>query len=121
MVDYAQATGCLTRRLPSYFREELSAIAGIAIAARGSFLPRCPGDLQSARPGRVKTTADLRAEGHRTLATHRHQTRFLCGLSPPATTRAKLIRRPAFGLLDDVSFAEVLALTDHEGKASEDA
>jgi ATP-dependent DNA helicase RecQ len=38
--------------------------------------------------------------------------RFLCGIRSPATTRDRLVRHEAFGLLAGVPFAEILALVD---------
>jgi ATP-dependent DNA helicase RecQ len=35
--------------------------------------------------------------------------RFLCGLTSPATSRAKLTRDPLFGVLAERRFADVLA------------
>jgi ATP-dependent DNA helicase RecQ len=47
--------------------------------------------------------------GQPALATPRQQARFLCGLSSPAGTKAKLMRHPWSGLLSDWRFADVLA------------
>ena len=44
----------------------------------------------------------------RALATPRQRTRFLCGISSPATTKAKLQAHPLFGALEGVPFQEVL-------------
>jgi ATP-dependent DNA helicase RecQ len=38
--------------------------------------------------------------------------RFLCGISSPATTRAKLRTRPEFGQWSHVAFAEVLTVAE---------
>jgi ATP-dependent DNA helicase RecQ len=43
------------------------------------------------------------------LGTARRRARFLCGLSTPALTQAKLTRDRLFGALEDRRFAEVLA------------
>ncbi|MBK9036340.1 MAG: ATP-dependent DNA helicase RecQ [Myxococcales bacterium] len=53
--------------------------------------------------------AALRAKHPRALAEPRQAARFLCGLSSPALTAAKLGRHPWFGLLAERSFADVLA------------
>jgi ATP-dependent DNA helicase RecQ len=52
----------------------------------------------------------LVAENHPALTSPRQLARFLCGMSSPATTRARLTRHPACGLLADLPFAEVLAI-----------
>jgi ATP-dependent DNA helicase RecQ len=46
------------------------------------------------------------------LAAPRQLARFLCGITSPATTRAKLTRNPAFGLLSEVPFDQVLTIAD---------
>jgi len=55
---------------------------------------------------------DIRAlifEENASLASPRALTRYLCGLTSPATTRAKLTRRPDFGRWAAVPFRAVLA------------
>ncbi|MEN9535729.1 MAG: hypothetical protein RIR37_1002 [Verrucomicrobiota bacterium] len=49
-------------------------------------------------------------EDHAALGTPRQLARFLCGMSSPASTRARLGRHDAFGMLSDLPFAEVLTL-----------
>ena len=39
-------------------------------------------------------------------------TRYLCGLTSPATTRARLTRAEAFGAFDEVPFRQVMALVE---------
>jgi ATP-dependent DNA helicase RecQ len=55
----------------------------------------------------------LVAEGRGSLGTSRQLARFLCGLTSPATTRERLGRHAAFGLLSRVPFANVLAQAEH--------
>lgn len=54
----------------------------------------------------------LVAERIPALRTPRQMARFLCGLSSPAATRARLSRRDEFGLLTEVPFSDVLAHCD---------
>ncbi len=42
----------------------------------------------------------------------RQRARFLCGLTSPATSRAKLTREPLFGVLADHRFADVLTWSE---------
>ena len=51
----------------------------------------------------------LRLKHPRALQEARQQARFLCGLTSPATTTAKLSRHPLFGSLNDQRFLDVLA------------
>ena len=54
---------------------------------------------------------ELTAEHPTALGSPRQRARFLCGLSSPATTKAKLSRHALFGALAEQRFADVLALT----------
>ena len=49
---------------------------------------------------------------HASLRTPRQLARFLCGITSPATSRERLTRTGAFGMLDKVPFADVLAQTE---------
>jgi ATP-dependent DNA helicase RecQ len=46
------------------------------------------------------------------LGAPRQRARFLCGITSPATSRAKLSREELFGVVADRRFAEVLAWCD---------
>ena len=52
---------------------------------------------------------ELAAEHPAALGTPRQRARFLCGLTSPATTRAKLSKHALFGSLADQRFTDVLA------------
>jgi ATP-dependent DNA helicase RecQ len=65
---------------------------------------RRPGD------GEWQIARDLARGGHSELASPRQLARFLCGMSSPATTRARLTRHDAFGIWSDLPFTEVLAI-----------
>jgi ATP-dependent DNA helicase RecQ len=62
-------------------------------------------------PGRldVETFRVLRAANAPALREPRQAARFLCGLSSPATTKAKLSRHEFFGMFEEYRFADVLA------------
>jgi ATP-dependent DNA helicase RecQ len=63
----------------------------------------------------VEDVSEIRAlmnEGHAGLRTPRQLARFLCGLTSPATIRARLTKHDSFGLLEKVPFADVLAQTE---------
>jgi ATP-dependent DNA helicase RecQ len=57
------------------------------------------------------TLDELTAEHPAALGTPRQRARFLCGLTSPATTKAKLSRHALFGALAEQRFADVLALS----------
>jgi ATP-dependent DNA helicase RecQ len=54
----------------------------------------------------------LNSERHPALRGARQVARFLCGISSPAITRAKLTRHDAFGLLTGVPFGDILTQTE---------
>jgi ATP-dependent DNA helicase RecQ len=58
--------------------------------------------------------AALVDEHEEALATPRQQARFLCGLTSPATTRAKLSRNALFGVLAEQRFADVLSWCERD-------
>jgi ATP-dependent DNA helicase RecQ len=112
VVSLAEHDGCLTRHLLEYFGE-----------TRGDcgHCSRCDGEPARPLPGTngqsgtdldIAIVRRLRAEKHDALRSPRQLARFLCGISSPATTRAKLRTRPEFGQWTDVPFAGVLALVE---------
>lgn len=105
----ATGSGCLTARLLAYFGEERPACGhcGRCDGRDATPLPS-PRHNQSGDAER-RTIHNVAAEKHGALAGTRQLTRFLCGLSSPATSRAKLIGHPAFGALADLPYREVLA------------
>jgi ATP-dependent DNA helicase RecQ len=124
VLDFAGHRGCLTRRLLRYFGEELgdgatgrcgactSCHEGIvATAESGDVVPReIPASVvPPISPEQVAVVRSLVAEVRASLGTPRQLARFLCGLTSPATTRERLGRHAAFGLLAGVPFADVLA------------
>jgi ATP-dependent DNA helicase RecQ len=109
VADLLAGEGCLVRRLIGYFGEELGRDCG--------HCGRCEGEpaVRLERPGGATTldlSADelgvLRAEHPRALGGARQMTRFLCGITSPAITAAKLARHPRFGSAGDVPFARVM-------------
>jgi ATP-dependent DNA helicase RecQ len=114
--QYAVQPGCLTRHLLDYFGEvhddcgHCSRCAGVASEA---LPPPSYRPLSETDAGRVR---QLTAEGHTALGTPRQLARFLCGLSSPATTRAKLRQHALFGAFDSVPFLDVLRLVEHSAK-----
>jgi len=70
-------------------------------------LPSVPeSELSGADVERIRK---LMSEKHSALRQPRQLARFLCGLSSPATTRARLGRHDDFGALGHLPFPEILA------------
>ena len=111
VMDLAATPGCLTRHLLRYFGEDLPQDCGHC----GSCLhPRKDSQVIPRTPDRLITTSHvaaiqaLIAEGHAALRAPRQVARFLCGITSPATSRDKLTRKDAFGLLQSHPFQQVL-------------
>ena len=116
VLEYAGHEGCLTGFLTRRFGEELGGPCG--------HCDRCRGLAPQSVPGRAAREPDedellavreLIAAGHSSLRAPRQLARYLCGLSSPATSRERLTRNDAFGLLRDLPFEEVLALAEAVG------
>ena len=123
VLDFAGHRGCLTRRLLDYFGEasgdEAVACCGTCtscregVSATAESFGVAPREIPASAvppisPEQTAAVRSLVAEGRPSLRTPRQLARFLCGLTSPATTRERLGRHAAFGLLARVPFAEVL-------------
>lgn len=113
VMDFASAGGCLTRRLLTHFGEAMAADCGHC----GRCLGGGPGPVPTRQFREIGVTeremlVSLRAERRPSLVAPRQEARFLCGLSSPATTRARLGRHPLFGGLADVPFERILAMAE---------
>jgi ATP-dependent DNA helicase RecQ len=111
VVELAGHNGCLTRWLLAYFGEVMELDCG-----------KCESCKKPSEEGReipvtkkatisMEEVAMIRAvlrERPAALGSARALTRFLCGLTSPAASRARLGRHEAFCCLERLSFAEVL-------------
>jgi ATP-dependent DNA helicase RecQ len=105
--------GCLTAYLTKHFGEVLREPCGHCDRCRGVPAKRIQrkavrrvSDVELAA---IKVLSEQR---HAALGSARQMARFLCGMASPASTRERLTRHDAFGLLSDLPFAEVLALCE---------
>jgi len=109
IVAFAEDPGCLTRHLLEYFGESLPSPCGHCGHCTGAGAPPLPRSPErDISISDLKFIRALRAEGHAALRGNRPLARFLCGISSPATTRERLTRHDAFGLLEGVPFSKVL-------------
>ena len=113
VVAFAEHGGCLTRHLLAYFGEDLNDDCGHCdgcVDGEARVLPRSParelGDVHR------DVVAHLRGENHEALCHPRQLARFLCGLTSPATSRARLGKHPRFGCFAELPFADVLAFIE---------
>ncbi|MES2595827.1 MAG: ATP-dependent DNA helicase RecQ [Verrucomicrobiota bacterium] len=116
VLEMASHRGCLTRWLLSYFGEEMADDCGTCTSclerAKGTTtdeareIPRAKvPEITREDVGAIRT---LMNERHTALRTPRQITRFLCGITSPATSRARLTKHDLFGHLERVPFADVL-------------
>jgi ATP-dependent DNA helicase RecQ len=106
-----EESGCLVRRLLAHFGEELGRECGHCGPCLGERPARLTGRQRSieARVG-AEEIEELRAGHPGALGTPRQLARFLCGLSSPRLTRAKLTKHSLYGKLEVASFLDVLEM-----------
>ena len=102
---------CTTQHLLAYFGEKLSSPCGhcgncIAGDRLRTPLPSTP-EIEITLE-HLSAMQSLKRENHAALRGSRPMARFLCGISSPATTRDRLTRHDAFGLLEGIPFHKVL-------------
>jgi ATP-dependent DNA helicase RecQ len=110
VVALAARDGCITAGLLAHFGEEGAPPCGHCTwceTRRAAVFPAPPPPPPiRVDAGELRT---LRQAHPDVLGAPRQQARFLCGLTSPAVSRARLGRHPLFGALEDHPFAEVLA------------
>ncbi len=111
VVDYAEHDGCLVRQLLEYFGENLEndcreCSRCLATGETPRELPRT--EIPPITEPEATSVSELIAKKLPPLRTPRQMTRFLCGLTSPATRRARLQQHDAFGMLERLPFQAVL-------------
>jgi ATP-dependent DNA helicase RecQ len=114
ILDFARQPGCITQRLLGYFGEALAEencghchFCRTGTPATAVDLPATP--IPPITEEEAEEIRELILEEHPSLSTPRQITRLLCGLTSPATSRAKLTKRPEFGRYATIPFRNVLA------------
>jgi ATP-dependent DNA helicase RecQ len=118
VVELIRGPGCRTNALLEYFGEKREAPCGHCTWCETGKAPPFPPEPPSPPVGWTVDQAKLAevvASAPRALATPRQRARFLCGLSSPAISRAKLTRHPLFGALEERRFTDVLAWCSEGG------
>ncbi len=107
-LTFAQQDGCLTQYLLAYFGEKCAPCGHCC---------RCEGEVPSPLQTHHDPTFEeqdekridaLIMEDHEALRSPRQLARFLCGITSPATTRAKLRKNGMFAVYDRFPFKQVL-------------
>jgi ATP-dependent DNA helicase RecQ len=112
VVSLVTQGGCQVNALVAYFGETRSEPCGhctFCLSGERQALPEGPPAAPIESAVDVPALAALREEHAGALGLPRQRARFLCGLTSPATTRAKLGRNALFGVLAERRFADVLA------------
>jgi ATP-dependent DNA helicase RecQ len=112
VADLVTHDGCQTNFLLAYFGERREAPCGhctFCEVGKPTSFPALP------EPAPIAAELDragflaLCDANRDALRSPRQRARFLCGLSSPGLSRARLTRSPWFGILEDRRFADVLA------------
>ncbi len=110
--------GCQTNALVGYFGEKRTEPCGhcsYCLTGRAAVMPPVP-DLPAPEDLLdLNAWKSLLASHPDALADPRQQTRFLCGLTSPALSRARISRHALFGALETLRFGDVLAWCSAEG------
>ena len=112
VLDLVEHDGCQVGALVAYFGEERAERCGhctyCVAGARQQVPPASPRPAIDAlvEGAEVVSIASANPEA---LGEPRQLARYLCGISSPATTRARLTREPPYGSLEGHRFADVLA------------
>jgi ATP-dependent DNA helicase RecQ len=102
---------CLTGYLTRHFGEVLPEPCGHCDRCRG--VPAVvirPAKSRKASDDEWRRVREVVGESHAALGSPRQLARFLCGMSSPASTKARLSRHDAYGLLAEMPFSDVLAI-----------
>lgn len=109
VLELAGHHGCLARKLGEHFGEHLKEDCGKCSWCRShsaaALLPRTAAAIDDAIRKQVPA---FRRENEELFSEARSLARFLCGISSPKVSRARLSSHPLFGSLSQVPFAEVL-------------
>jgi len=103
--------GCQSNALVGYFGQERAQPCGhctYCVAGRRQHLPPLRPTPPLPAGLDVDALHELRAAHPEALGEPRQVARFLCGLTSPALTKAKLSRHALFGALEERRFADVL-------------
>ncbi len=110
VVELCETRECIPKQLIHYFGEDSEPCGNCSVCREEVAIESLPGGQRGTIDSEaVEVIRDLSIKEHPALRQPRQLARYLCGLSSPATTRAKLNRSDEFGLLAEVPFQDVLA------------
>jgi len=108
MLGYASSDSCLTQKLLAYFGEEIEACGhcGICLGEAAASIP--PTEELSCKIETLQKMRSLQQQQPAALGSARQAARFLCGLSSPATSAARLRGNPLFESCVHIPFGRVM-------------
>ncbi len=108
--EWVEVQSCHQQAILSYFGETLETACGKCSACLNHTPVRMTGQVQARQSSYIdqEVIATMIAERHTALSTPRQLARFLCGISSPHASRAKLGRHPCFGSSAETPFDSVL-------------
>lgn len=110
-----EAKGCIVRHLLNYFGEQLSEDCGqCSRCLAEDYKPVKEPVLKRLTVDDEKMIQQLSAEQHGALQQPRQLGRFLCGISSPATTKAKLTKDHRFGCYAHLPFSQVMVAIENQ-------
>jgi ATP-dependent DNA helicase RecQ len=109
VVQFAEESGCIVRHLLEHFGEDLGRDCGHCSSCSGNSkrVVQIAADSKPVKLDRGKIAA-LQMKNPKELGSARQMARFLCGLTSPLVTQAKLNKDAAFGSLATSPFHLVL-------------
>jgi ATP-dependent DNA helicase RecQ len=113
VLAYAEARTCRSVQLAKYFGRKNAAPCGTCDLCQGA-KPIRLGAYRAPEipPEEWAAMAALRAENHAALGTPLQLARFLCGISSPAASKARLQQRPEFGLWQQQPFPDIARMLE---------
>jgi len=109
---FCESTSCIPRQLVGYFgepMEDCGQCGNCLTKEKAGDVRQLPASFpREVTRDQVAAIHELIAKKHSSLRTARQLTRYLCGITSPATTRDRLTTKPEFGSLREVPFQAVL-------------
>lgn len=112
VIDQATAEGCQVSRLGSYFGEPLETGCGHCSRCLDDSSEQSLAEVSRPQPEMTEElwqrAEQLQNQNREALGLPSRLAKFLCGISSPKLSRAKLTKNPLFGVFESVPYREVL-------------
>ncbi|MCF6311385.1 MAG: RecQ family ATP-dependent DNA helicase [Verrucomicrobiales bacterium] len=108
MLGYASSDTCLTQKLLAYFGEDIEPCGHCGICLGEAAAQIQPTDELSCKIETIQAMHSLQQQHPAALGTARQAARFLCGLTSPATSAARLRVNPLFESCVHIPFGTVM-------------